>query len=313
MRSARTGRALRRLWLVALGLGLGIAVATAPGAALATVTSGSSRGYDATFLLNVGSSSNTPSGPIADAQGTAPAPYSYSNPASYPSVNQSVPIMSGSLTLGTLDVILGATSTAADASSNVDGSSSTGTTSASSMINGPDSVTITFTQTGSTTPLTLFSASVPLDFSSSASVTGGFGSLSAAASASMSGTLSLAGDLFGSNSWSFSSGNLAPWSWTDGVTTVWLNQQTVDCNGPTGNTDTCSISVNALHLNINDPTGTILGSLTGVNTALYTDLVVAHSQALQVATVPEPGVGLLLLGGLAALAAVGRRRSARSA
>lgn len=295
-----------------IGLGiLVLGVAAAPGASWATVITGSSSAYDGTFLLNVNGSSNSPSGPVSNVSGISTqgsyAPYDLSDPQTFPSLTQNVPVL-----FGTLSVSLGSASTDTTATSDVDGGAGSRTTSATSTITGPDTIVITFTPTGGSTQ-TLLDAVVPLDFMSSATVTGDYGSLAASTSTviSQSDPLSIWGTLFGQSSssegWTIGGSVYANHVyWDDGITSLVVHERTIDCSGPSGGVDTCSASVNALHFIIDDPTGSLFG------TPLYTELVVGHSEALQVATAPEPAAGLLLLGSLAALVAV-RRRSGPTA
>jgi hypothetical protein len=279
---------------------LGLVLASFPLAAQATVISSSSYGADGIFTLGVGASYGSPTtvGPDSNATGSGAAAYSVTDPRSMPSLTQNVPVA-----LGTLGIVLGAAST--DTSASFDGSS---TTTGTSTITGPDTITITFTPTGGSA-LTLFTASVPLSFSSSASVLGDYGTLSAAGSSTVtaSGPVTIWGTLFGQTSWSQGwtvSGSIAANTvyWDDGITRLVLDEQTTDCSSSPGS---CNITVNALHFTINDPTGSLFG------TPLYTDLIVGQSYAAQIASLPEPALGLLLLGGLGLVATV-RRRSART-
>lgn len=294
---------LRRLGLALLGIGL----ATAPGAALATTMTATSYGADGIFTLGVGSCSSlgcysNPNtvGPTSNANGTAPSPYNVTDPKTQPSLTQTI-----QLATGKLGITLGTASTNTSATSDVTSSSTSGTTSATSTITGPNTIQITFTPTGGSME-TLFETTLNVSFMSSASVTGGDGSFSdsGSASVSVSGSLDIWGTLFPST-WTIS-GSIAPntsYPTSSALVQLVLNEQTGSC--PPGGS-ACDINVNALHLTIDDPTGQLFG------TPLYTDLIVGQSYAAQTATVPEPALGLLLLGALVAVAAA-RRRSARAA
>lgn len=279
----------RALWLAALFVGLAIA----PVAARATVITGASTGYDlsASGLIN---STSINTSPLALASGSAPPYYNQTVTPLNPTYTATIPVDS----VGSLVITLTPTSDQATASSDVDGTSGNKTTMASSIFGNPTlSVVFDPTSGGS---YSLFDLQLPITLSASAQVTGDYNNLSATGSGVIS-TGSMWGQLVGSTTWdlsTFSGTNVVAYQ-GNGVTVV-LNEQTTSCTA-----SDCSISVNALHLTA--PTASFDG-LTFTNL----DVIVGHADAYQTATLPEPGIGLLLFGGLAALAGL-RRRSPRKA
>lgn len=266
---------LRGLALLAAVASLGV-----PLASQALVISGASSAFDATIDVSVSGpivNASLSQGPFSSVSGSAPPPYDLSD-ALIP-FNFSI----DGLTVSGAKLF-------AEASSDVDGSSGAKTTDASG---GLETVSITFVKNS----ITLFDLDITI-LTASASVTGDYGSLVASGSADI-----LDANLYvwGYSPWYYGYGSPAPNTVLvdNGVVRIVLNEQVVDCSGPVAGVDTCSISVNAVHLEVD---GTILLH------DVVKDLIIGHAQATMTAVIPEPGVALLLGAGLLLL--VTRRHSA---
>ena len=279
-----------RLGLIASSLTVLLFGSLAATTAGATVISGASSGFDATFDASVNGTPVLSAGPGAQAAGVAPPAYSLSDSMGSFVFSDIIPISDGDILIDySVDL------STATATSNVDGGAGSRTTNASGGLS-TVFFNIAFDPTGFIPAFDLLTLNASV-LTADASVTGDFGSLVATGNSTIIG-----GSLFvfGEGTWTINAGPAVNTTLISlpGLSLV-LNEQTENCSGPVGGTDTCSIDVNVGHLEVNKMIGTHM---------VGASVVVGHADASQVAVVPEPTTALLMGMGLALLA--GRRRSA---
>lgn len=254
---------LRVLGPVLAGVGL---LTASLGAAHATVISGSSSAYaesiDLTFTTLFGSTTIT-SGPLPTASGTAPPPYNVAN--SVASLSLGGPAFS--ITAGILN---------AAASSTVDGLPGSRTTAASASI-----------ANFAVSVLSLFPVLSATLISSTAQVSGDFGSLTPSGSASITGLTVLG----------------VPVAVSSAPNTVLFNSLGLEIISNAQTVTADSIAVDALDITFDDVGVGGLASLSG-------SIILSHSQAEETAipnAVPEPISVAILCMGLLGLGLVRQR------
>ena len=257
--------------------------------ASATVISGASSGFDATFDASVNGTPVLSAGPGAQVSGVSPAPYVLSDTMGSFTFSDSIAVSDGDILIDySVDLSF------ATASSDVDGGPGSRTTDASGGLN-TTFFNVAFDPTGFLPAFDLLTLDISV-LTADASVTGDYGSLAATGSSTIVG-----GSLFvlGDGTMTFPAGPAANTFVINiaGLSLV-LNEQTVDCAGPVAGTDSCSIGVNVAHLEVSKTIGTHM---------IDASVFVGHAEANQVAVIPEPTTALLMGLGLALLA--GHRRS----